>query len=307
MKTVGVVNAGWLTGPVDLRQLVLLFDRLAIFGSEEIPSAQSASTDLVRQWRDVRWLMERNILFEAPPLARLPTETLEKYLTDLTPVARSFGRTEWNALDRWVEAEVESDSTRELELLHLKLYRLTLQQARLLSIILRNELGEDSYPIWDDVGRALAVIGSDEGAKVMNVTLTRVPVPDAETPLEKIIDFKSDPDTRDKFRRLRLWVSQIARENYSPIEIEDRIETALHDYELHLRHAKVQFGYGTLQTIVVTAAEVLEHLAKLEFSKAARELFSIGEKRLELMSAELTAPGRELAYVAKAREQFGRE
>jgi len=60
-----------------------------------------------------------------------------------------------------------------------------------------------------------------------------------------------------------------------------------------------------VQVLVVAAAGILEDVAHFKFSSAAERLFSIGEARLRLLEAEATAPGRELAYVTKAREQFG--
>jgi hypothetical protein len=83
------------------------------------------------------------------------------------------------------------------------------------------------------------------------------------------------------------------------------IETSIHAYESQLRRQKLKIEYGVLQVLVLTGVGILEDIVHFKFSSAAERLFSIGDARLKLLEVEATAPGRELAYVAKARERFG--
>jgi hypothetical protein len=46
-------------------------------------------------------------------------------------------------------------------------------------------------------------------------------------------------------------------------------------------------------------------LVKFQWSKIAKKLFEVRHKQIELMKVEITAPGREVAYIVKARERFG--
>jgi hypothetical protein len=52
-------------------------------------------------------------------------------------------------------------------------------------------------------------------------------------------------------------------------------------------------------------AEIAESLVKSQWSKIAKKLFEVSHKQIDLMKAEMTAPGREVAYIVKARERFG--
>ena len=63
---------------------------------------------------------------------------------------------------------------------------------------------------------------------------------------------------------------------------------------------------GVVETFVTTSAEIVESLVTFKWSKAAKRLFAMRHKQIDLMKAELTAPGREVAYIVKARERFGR-
>jgi len=58
------------------------------------------------------------------------------------------------------------------------------------------------------------------------------------------------------------------------------------------------------QALVVGTAELIENAAKLQFSKIAKGLFQASQLKAELLNAELTAPGKELAYIYKAKEHF---
>jgi hypothetical protein len=55
-----------------------------------------------------------------------------------------------------------------------------------------------------------------------------------------------------------------------------------------------------LQTFIFPAKGVVEYLTTL-----SSNLFSVGHKQIDLMKAEMTLPGREVAYIVKARERFG--
>lgn len=53
--------------------------------------------------------------------------------------------------------------------------------------------------------------------------------------------------------------------------------------------------------MIVGAAEALENFAKLKWSKLAQMPFEVSKKRIELLNAELSAPGREIAYIEHAK------
>lgn len=52
--------------------------------------------------------------------------------------------------------------------------------------------------------------------------------------------------------------------------------------------------------------ELVEDLAKFNWSKIAKGALSVRKRQVELMEAEMKAPGRECAYVFEAQKRFGR-
>ena len=83
------------------------------------------------------------------------------------------------------------------------------------------------------------------------------------------------------------------------------LEYLLGEYRHHMEVHKMATTRGTLQTILVTGAELLENIAKLRIVKLTEMLFAASERRIKLAEAELSAPGREVAYIVRASEAFG--
>lgn len=99
-------------------------------------------------------------------------------------------------------------------------------------------------------------------------------------------------------------MSEIARGDLTPQEIEEKLEYLLSRYRRHLELHKLKSNTTMLETIVVTTADVLGNLASFQWGKAARALFSFKHRQVNLLEGELTAEGSEVAYLMKARENF---
>lgn len=60
-----------------------------------------------------------------------------------------------------------------------------------------------------------------------------------------------------------------------------------------------------MEVCVIPAIEIIEDIAKFNWSKIAKGALSVKKRQIELMEAEMKAPGRECAYVFDARKRFG--
>lgn len=141
--------------------------------------------------------------------------------------------------------------------------------------------------------------------QTLTVVLKKFPILDDLTvPYEKILEFKEDPDSRSKFLALRNWMIDISRAGYSQRELEEKIEYLLEEYERHLDFHAIKTRRSVFEVVTITTLEALENIATFKWSKLGKSLFSLGRMEYALMEAERKAPGRELAYIAKARDQF---
>jgi hypothetical protein len=142
---------------------------------------------------------------------------------------------------------------------------------------------------------------------VARIVLAAFPEPGELTSIEDIVQFRQDPDSRQRLIELRLWVREMARCSSPPSELEEKLEWLLHEYENHMKLHRMKLERGILEIVVTTPLEVLEDLVKLNWSKSAKKLFDLRKSKLALLEAEASAPGREVSYLAWAREKFRRE
>jgi hypothetical protein len=90
------------------------------------------------------------------------------------------------------------------------------------------------------------------------------------------------------------------------LEVSDKLENLVSCYDRALTLEKMSRTTGVVETLLVTTAEIAESLVTFQWSKAAKTLFDVRRKQIDLMKAEMTLPGREVAYIVKARERFGK-
>jgi hypothetical protein len=141
-------------------------------------------------------------------------------------------------------------------------------------------------------------------SEVLDVILSGVPIPSEDTSWEQIIDFRSDPDSRGKFLALQTWITDMVHGDLTSSELSEKLEYLLHEYGQHMKLHQMKANAGVFQTITTFGAELAENLMKLKLRNTADLLFSAKTRKIALLEAELNAPGREIAYIFRARERF---
>jgi hypothetical protein len=139
---------------------------------------------------------------------------------------------------------------------------------------------------------------------VVRIVVKALPFPDEATSLEHILEFRENELSAGTPLALRRWISKVARAQSTELEIAQELEWLLSEYEQHMRLHELKIRKGVLETIVAFTAEAAENIAKLRLGKLARSLFTISNRRIELLEGELKAPGREIAYISRARQAF---
>ena len=140
---------------------------------------------------------------------------------------------------------------------------------------------------------------------VAQIVLKSIPIPEEQTPWEDILEFREDIEARGHFYRLKSWMNSLVSAGHSPHEVEDELRELLFEYENFMKIHRMKFNLGLLETIVTTSAEVAEGLVKFKWSKAAKSLFSLKHRHIDLLDAERQAPGRQVAYILDTRQRFG--
>jgi hypothetical protein len=128
-----------------------------------------------------------------------------------------------------------------------------------------------------------------------------MPEPDESTPLDRILEFRNDPVAMSKLRALRRWMAKMTKANVSPRELADELQWLLDEYETYMKVHEMKIRRGVVETLITGTAEMLENLVKIKWGELAKMLFAISARKIDLLEAELKAPGREISYVVHVR------
>jgi hypothetical protein len=65
--------------------------------------------------------------------------------------------------------------------------------------------------------------------------------------------------------------------------------------------------HDKFQAVLVATAEIASDIAKINWPNAVKGVFEIFDDTAKDTRIETSAPGREVAYISRAHEEFGRQ
>jgi hypothetical protein len=154
----------------------------------------------------------------------------------------------------------------------------------------------------------LPSVGSETGLSsqdILRISLDVVPSPDDGTDWEDILNFRAE--RRDKQWDFRRFLRSLATKDQTEAEVRDDIEWSLNEYSKAMTLHRLKTGTSFVEVYLIPAIEIAENLAKFNWSKIAKGALSVKRRKIELLEAEMNAPGRECAYVFDAKKRFGGE
>jgi hypothetical protein len=271
----------------DLKQALLLFDRIGITSLNYILDNNQHHATNCQHWhcfKEMELLSENDLIFDA-------TRTN----ASLKGGPDALGADDFNKAIEYIRQMRESnDEKAQLD-----------GHSRLSAMILNNEdVNRDfiSIPIVNQLNSINTVKSSE--VDVVNIVIKQMPIPAENVPWQDIFDFKSDPINNGHLTGLRTWINKMSRTDYKVNEIEDELQYLLFQYRQALNYHNIKFRMGALETIVVGLSELAERTIKLQFSKIAKGAFSARQTKAELLQAEMTSSGNEVAYIYKANNKF---
>jgi hypothetical protein len=260
-----------------LKQAILLFDKIAVLHLSGFMAFLNATGENPETQAELEWLVQQSLLTDVPAFYHEflvnPFQEAAEQFPNIAPDAFEYA-------SRVSRGQLEMLRWRQID-------------AVLVCGAAPRFLGPPEPSRSRAIGSALGVV------------FEAFPVPDDQTPWEQILEFKRDPDTTRQVLALRRWASRVARQLLPAAELHDEIEWLVREYEAHMRLHRLKVTGGVLETVVTSVAEVVENLAKLKLTAAAKGLFSFRQRRIQLLEAERQAPGRELVYLVRARREFG--
>lgn len=183
-----------------------------------------------------------------------------------------------------------------------------------IAAVLLSGIEADIVPICKDLPQHLSLPLPDlpelkahqiahEQHDVIRVATQSLPAPDETCAWQDILDFKAD--MHDKQWAFRRWLHSLATKRLTEAEIRDDIEWSLNEYTKAMKIYHIKAAQSFVDVFLITPLEIIEDLVKLNWSKIAKGTLSVRKRKVELLEAEMKAPGRECAYVFDARKRFG--
>jgi hypothetical protein len=139
---------------------------------------------------------------------------------------------------------------------------------------------------------------------VIKLIIQEFPVIDESVPWDNIVQFRKE--NRDKLLTLRKWIYEVTRKGMSLKEANIELQYLMAEYQKAMSLYEMKYTRGKIETIVTATFEVLENLAKLKPSNVTKPFFDLKRQKMNLLEAEMSAPGREISYIVKAKEHFKR-
>lgn len=297
-SVIGVHDVRPVIAALDFRRDALLFRRIAVpMLGWQIRNLQLThhTEEAAAKAAELSWLVEQGILFEPPVYQKLPDPGVAKHQDD------SWGL--FNKIKRDYDISLTTGDARSLDDAHAKEKALCDLRARFKADqIVRNE-GLRACPILN----SLLVFDADIGGAdtdVLQIVFERIPTPDPLTPWERILEYRQSAESVHGLNGLHVWASEVAKGRLSAADIRNKLSWELETHERYMSANRMEMASGRLEIILTTAAEVIEELVRLKLGKALRTMFALRKHRAKLVKSELTAPGRELAYISRTSNTF---
>jgi hypothetical protein len=174
---------------------------------------------------------------------------------------------------------------------------------RVLAMFLSNKFGINTAPVCRRPDCLSAPSPNSSLETVLNIGLKALPNPDDSCAWEDILNFKSE--CHGKAWEFRRFLNTLATKHQTDAEVRDDIEWSLNEYSKAMELHKLKASQSFVDVFVITPLEIIENLVTFNWSKIAKGALQVSKRKVELMEAEMKAPGRECAYVFDARKRFG--
>jgi hypothetical protein len=138
---------------------------------------------------------------------------------------------------------------------------------------------------------------------VLKIALNQFPIPGPGSAWEDILAFREE--MHGKRWHFRRFLKDLTGKKQTENEIKDDLEWTLYQYSEAMKIHNLKAGNSFVEVYVIPFAEFIEDLVTIKWSKIAKGTLGVSKREVELMEAEMKAPGRECAYVFDAQRRFG--
>ena len=276
-----------------LKQQALFFDQIDI--SQLNACIKHGNSFPSGMLEEIQWLLDNKIIFNVElDLEFIPHNQLTTQLVQLVLASSRYH-------SNLFKSRVSDVQQLAVILNGMKIAQQTSEiiMLRLLSIQVGMLTNNEAIPLISHTDFPSELPGT-QVTEAVQVVIKALPVPNQNTPWEKILDYKNDPDTKKDFLEFRRWVRKIGKQGWSAEETEEELLSLINRFQEHMRVHKMKANTELIETIIKVPLEIVS----LKFSKVLDPIFAVKKHRIALLEAEINAPGREIAYLIKTKEMI---
>lgn len=161
---------------------------------------------------------------------------------------------------------------------------------------------------WDRLSQTMyvprAAMGLAPDCAVVELVLSNLPLPGDDVPLNTVLEFSADEETRRKLAHLNIWMRRAVQSGRDLQDLGLEVEESLHEFASHMRLADMRSTNSGVRIALSIATGVVEELLHLRPKGALDVVFEYRDRKATRLEAELSAPGGALAYIYEAKKRF---
>lgn len=143
-------------------------------------------------------------------------------------------------------------------------------------------------------------------SQVIQFILNDIPEPDLSTPWEKIMEYRSDDDVKNKYLALINWVNKVSNTNLTLSEIKDEYDYLHSEYITQFKLHKMKYNNSKLEIILNSTLNFISNISTGNYVTSIKDLFHFNLKNANLLKEESKLPGKEIAYIVNTKRTFNK-
>jgi hypothetical protein len=269
------VRGDLLFGGFDSREL-LLFDRIAVFGVDLFSSLGGAENVPESDVASIEWLREQGVLFDPTDIPVDVSRASVRAGGRGPVIGRQFFAAANNAIADQLTSEMRKQGIHAVPIVH------------------------DLFDVSRSADR------SADPTTVVRLVIEHLPLPSESVAFQDVLEFRAEASKNGLPQELRVWMNEVAAAKLTPFEIEDKLDALMHRYQIALKAHRMDVALGRVEMVLLPIGDAIEELLRFRWGTMARKLFELKRLQTRRMFVDpQNLPGREVAYIVKARERFG--
>ena len=301
LKRPGVISWGMLLGQPDaLKEYLLLYDEIWVpwLNSSYPTDEEIDEWDLDKeQLASISWLMTQGVIIEPPvDLSARDKDRVVVGLLNMYEEASDVGQKVFKTAKQAAQSGAAAS------------FNIDVALSRLTTYLLWRDRQEIVYPIVFPFEKFAGIPGAfREIHVVLSAVVKHFPAAAPDVPLEDLVAFKRDPETRYRFSKFWHWVRKTAEGKGDVVHINEELDSLITEYLQHLHQLSKETTDQRVELSVANPVDLIEDVLKLRLGNLARRFLKFRSVKIAAHGAELKLPGSEIAYLTEATKALSRK